>query len=830
MNKRKAKLATWWGVENNKQNVKDNSQRLLNIIFDVVLALIFVWAARNMLNDIFNVGDMSIAGKIGCIIAVGIVSGVMEFLDKGAHRKKKLFKVSVPLVVAFVLFIYLFVFKGGEMILGGLEDFARDVLVKWNDYYGTRIRLSSTADGDIYSAVDFLMIILMVIFVWIGKLVRKRLVYAFIPGLVVALEVTVGYTPSKKSFLIMLVGILLVNVLEFDRPDFVKVSKESVADTLRRKYVYMVVVSGIIAIGCMCTQGLVKSSVDETLKYSSYVRELQKSMAENFSVSDLLKSISEAIWNKNRDGEIISNMPLSFDNVSVLKVHAQKYLQDKLYLKEFYGDKYVGGKWVNDGDEYENDVKEAGFNLELVQQVMAAMGKESVENYLAFESLDTPYILNLRLEYLKKNTKAAYVPYFAEIDASVDIHGGVYYTKDKELSEISYRVWQNQLDYDKYQEYQELYDMEEKWEWEEWYEQYVCDEYLSVPASMTELKELAEDLKFNSGLRALEGVPGENSLRVKAARVIVDWMARNMIYTQEPPALPRNADPVEYFVTESNEGYCMHYASAATLILREMGVPARYVSGYYVSTSDFKIVDGEIVGTVMDNAAHAWVEIYIDTVGWVPLEVTTSYADGINPNAVPSDDDKDSDEKDTSKDSEIGDVNEESTNETTSSMNETASTNTSTVEGKEENTTKGAGYYGTNNAALKKSIVGKVLLASTFAIVIPLIIYGVMRYYRFKEEKLRILIKKKRKSRAIRMINRNLYIKLKKKGKLIGSKHSDDAYKEALMKAYPEISEEEWNKYMDIVKEMAFSNNDGDEESMEYCYEIYKRVRDKRRK
>ena len=40
-----------------------------------------------------------------------------------------------------------------------------------------------------------------------------------------------------------------------------------------------------------------------------------------------------------------------------------------------------------------------------------------------------------------------YVPYFAEIDDNVDIHGGVYYTKAKELSEISYKAWQNQFDY-----------------------------------------------------------------------------------------------------------------------------------------------------------------------------------------------------------------------------------------------------------------------------------------------------------------------------------------------------------------------------------------------
>ena len=79
MNKRKEKLATWRGMENNKQNVKDNSQRLFNIVVDVVLALIFVWAARTMLKDIFYVGTMSKGGIIRCIIVAGTVSGAMEF-------------------------------------------------------------------------------------------------------------------------------------------------------------------------------------------------------------------------------------------------------------------------------------------------------------------------------------------------------------------------------------------------------------------------------------------------------------------------------------------------------------------------------------------------------------------------------------------------------------------------------------------------------------------------------------------------------------------------------------------------------------------------------
>ena len=70
-----------------------------------------------------------------------------------------------------------------------------------------------------------------------------------------------------------------------------------------------------------------------------------------------------------------------------------------------------------------------------------------------------------------------------------------------------------------------------------------------------------------------------------------------------------------------------------------------------------------------------------------------------------------------------------------------------------------------------------------------------------------------------------MYKTLKKKGKLVGSNHNDASYKEALMKTYPEITNEEWDKYMAIVREVAFSNNDEAVENMEFCYDIYKKVR-----
>lgn len=101
----------------------------------------------------------------------------------------------------------------------------------------------------------------------------------------------------------------------------------------------------------------------------------------------------------------------------------------------------------------------------------------------------------------------------------------------------------------------------------------------------------------------------------------LSWWAE---YDLDAPAVPAGEDYVDWFLNHSKKGYCMHFASAAVLLLRTAGIPARYVSGYVVN------VPRTGYAVVPDSAAHAWVEYYKDGVGWLPLEVTPGYeGDGV---------------------------------------------------------------------------------------------------------------------------------------------------------------------------------------------------------
>lgn len=97
-------------------------------------------------------------------------------------------------------------------------------------------------------------------------------------------------------------------------------------------------------------------------------------------------------------------------------------------------------------------------------------------------------------------------------------------------------------------------------------------------------------------------------------------------YTITPGSTPYNKDVVDYFLFENGLGYCVHFASAATLMYRIYGIPARYVSGFALDPKLFQEAsDGNGVyytANVTDEYAHAWVEIYLKDYGWVPVEVT----------------------------------------------------------------------------------------------------------------------------------------------------------------------------------------------------------------
>lgn len=139
------------------------------------------------------------------------------------------------------------------------------------------------------------------------------------------------------------------------------------------------------------------------------------------------------------------------------------------------------------------------------------------------------------------------------------------------------------------------------------YEAFVYENYLDVPASTK---------------TALLALAAENGIVANSSTLITDiqeYISHAAKYRLDIEEFPEGADRVIHFLTVTKEGYCQHFASAATLMFRAFGIPARYTVGFMsMSRADYQEV--EITG----QNAHAWVEIYLDNIGWIPLEVTAA--------------------------------------------------------------------------------------------------------------------------------------------------------------------------------------------------------------
>lgn len=139
-------------------------------------------------------------------------------------------------------------------------------------------------------------------------------------------------------------------------------------------------------------------------------------------------------------------------------------------------------------------------------------------------------------------------------------------------------------------------------------------DYLSVDMTAAQLAALTEISE-----QILASLPESERTVEDIAGAVADYVRSSAVYDLDTPANPEGTDFVLYFLQESHQGYCVHFASATTLLLRNLGIPARYVTGYSVQISR-----ANSWVSVRASDAHAWTE-YFNGETWVPLESTPGY-------------------------------------------------------------------------------------------------------------------------------------------------------------------------------------------------------------
>lgn len=121
----------------------------------------------------------------------------------------------------------------------------------------------------------------------------------------------------------------------------------------------------------------------------------------------------------------------------------------------------------------------------------------------------------------------------------------------------------------------------------------------------------------------LAGILSDEGTATDKAEAIAAYVRSSAEYDRDTDRMPQEAEDFAlWFLEDSDTGYCVHFATAAVVLLRAADIPARYVTGYMVTCQP-----GETV-TVTADTAHAWAEYYESQLAcWIPLEATP--ADGL---------------------------------------------------------------------------------------------------------------------------------------------------------------------------------------------------------
>ena len=157
------------------------------------------------------------------------------------------------------------------------------------------------------------------------------------------------------------------------------------------------------------------------------------------------------------------------------------------------------------------------------------------------------------------------------------------------------------------------------------YPVWVTERYLQLPDTITpRTRQLAE--RITAGLET----PYDKAL------AITDYLRRNITYVETiQETQPQGQETIDWFLFDLKQGFCNYYSTAEVVLLRSVGIPARWAVGYAQGeriASEIPSVNNRPDGLPIEETyflvrqrdAHAWPEVYFPDIGWVEFEPTAS--------------------------------------------------------------------------------------------------------------------------------------------------------------------------------------------------------------
>lgn len=334
---------------------------------------------------------------------------------------------------------------------------------------------------------------------------------------------------------------------------------------------------------------------------------------------------------------------------------------------------------------------------------------------------------------------------------------------------------------------------------------------------------------------------------------LVTYIRQHMSYTTAPKKFTEGEDPVNSAMYDVHEGYCVHFASAAAVGFRILGISTVYNTGYVVPSSAWiKQSDGTYRAVVLDKYSHAWIEAYSEDAGdWVIVDATP-LGDRADTLGIPKEPDysgdntadnssDDTEEPETSEETSSPDVTTEATTDSTTQMSEntevTKETDGDSSNGTGENGNQvdvpndgsgdaQSGSPGDAGDGLSELVQNRVFRTVVVVLAVILILWGAVIFRRrtIVARRRRRLVGRNRIS-AIYEMSTAMYDMMVFSGAIQNVSENDTEYADTVTESCSFIKGDEFTEFIKWVQAAVYGRVEPDDRQIAAARKLYTKVR-----
>ena len=334
---------------------------------------------------------------------------------------------------------------------------------------------------------------------------------------------------------------------------------------------------------------------------------------------------------------------------------------------------------------------------------------------------------------------------------------------------------------------------------------------------------------------------------------LVTYIRQHMSYTTAPKKFTEGEDPVNSAMYDVHEGYCVHFASAAAVGFRILGISTVYNTGYVVPSSAWiKQSDGTYRAVVLDKYSHAWIEAYSEDAGdWVIVDATP-LGDRADTLGIPKEPDysgdntadnssDDTEEPETSEETSSPDVTTEATTDSTTQMSENTEVTTETdgdsLNGTGENGNQvdvpndgsgdaQSGSPGDAGDGLSELVQNRVFRTVVVVLAVILILWGAVIFRRrtIVARRRRRLVGRNRIS-AIYEMSTAMYDMMVFSGAIENVSENDTEYADTVTESCSFIKGDEFTEFIKWVQAAVYGRVEPDDRQIAAARKLYTKVR-----